>query len=832
MMRVALVERVSGGAGAVFDALVGVLGDQDADVETRAKVAGILGGIRVVHRGMVAETVQVSVPGSEDALTSLRLRASILEETNTVYGDIELLNMNSYFDIVLRVLKKEPSWQVYSSVLNSLEAQLINMVPIFQTASVLKSEYAEALRSHLCEIVESEIAAAGVTNLPLNVKKSDIYLTVFRCLGALVSWHAVFGKAQIEALLRCFQLGLHRWPSTARYCLQTLTIFLTELPGPMTRITPDNLMKVSRITSSSMAPHILEYLSTLARLPAIHVNLTEADYKRIFGIALGYIDADAAGEGPVGGFVLQMAYHVIGVWFVQMRVEDRRRYVSFIIGHVLAQRQPTTGGGEGFDESVELVMDMLVQNSYVDCLAKPDTFEDGAMTEGGESGDGMASGVAFGASVGASKDCIERSWIQGNSVLTIRNLKMSGWAEVTVRRSSGTVVFSVKLENRARFLNAEAASTANPVPAVAERQVSDLQIESGSVTLPDAVEPVSAGAEGGNITSFDHELSKEASSILSNQLQSTLSIRSLAQADPKVLPLDPSFLLLQMSPYPQSTPSQACLPLPSTEEAYIRALKVLDRTPVSELHKIGVLYVAPGQNDEVAILRNAHGSASYTRFVCALGQMVRLQGLRRAHTGGLDTSEAGVDGSTCVVWEDASSGSQIVFHITTLMPTVDTDPRCNLKKRHVGNDFVSVLYDESGGTDIGFDTIPGQFNYINIMVTPLGTSTYADYESQRFHVVSKVKPDLNLPSLGVFSDGFVVTGSVLAGVVRRAALHANMLAVVAAQTRAGGGSFTSNARERLRQIKKLAERARKATSGGASVLEGDRSSILDFTRYF
>lgn len=37
-----------------------------------------------------------------------------------------------------------------------------------------------------------------------------------------------------------------------------------------------------------------------------------------------------------------------------------------------------------------------------------------------------------------------------------------------------------------------------------------------------------------------------------------------------------------------------------------------------------------------------------------------------------------------------------VFHIATLMPTKDVDKhRCD-KKRHLGNDFVSIIYNDSG----------------------------------------------------------------------------------------------------------------------------------------
>lgn len=39
---------------------------------------------------------------------------------------------------------------------------------------------------------------------------------------------------------------------------------------------------------------------------------------------------------------------------------------------------------------------------------------------------------------------------------------------------------------------------------------------------------------------------------------------------------------------------------------------------------------------------------------------------------------------------------QVTFHVATLMPTKETDPSCNGKKLHIGNDEVIIVYNESG----------------------------------------------------------------------------------------------------------------------------------------
>jgi hypothetical protein len=369
---------------------------------------------------------------------------------------------------------------------------------------------------------------------------------------------------------------------------------------------------------------------------------------------------------------------------------------------------------------------------------------------------------------------------------------------------------------------------------------------------------------------------------------------------------DPSFALLQFTSYPYiSSNPNIPLPIPN-DEASLRALKVLDRTPVLDLHKIGIVYIGRKQYKEVDILSNTHGSTLYTQFLHSLGKLIPLKGSKE-YTGGLDTV-AGVDGEYAVVWEDSASATQIVFHTTTLMPThLDRDPQCSLKKRHIGNDFVTIAYDDSGfdtnetvplapssssasNSDtlapaaenkvFGFHTLPGQFNFVNIVIKPcenkvrqeknrpapgpaippsssssttamatssastssssedlsLSTSS-AFYNDDHFFTVSMTfKPELNISNLGLFADTRLVSGRELPGLVRYTALHANMLALVAAQGGAGGGMFASTAKERLRQIKRLGGRIRAGRSGNEKGKEdgleyGDVERSLDFTRF-
>jgi tuberous sclerosis protein 2 len=142
--------------------------------------------------------------------------------------------------------------------------------------------------------------------------------------------------------------------------------------------------------------------------------------------------------------------------------------------------------------------------------------------------------------------------------------------------------------------------------------------------------------------------------------------------------------------------------LPKTE-ANDRSLKNFDRITPYETHKIGVVYVGPEQaKDKTAILSNHSGSLRYTNFLKGLGTFIRLEDTESPinYVGGLDTG--GQDGKYALSWED--NLNQVIFHVATLMPTQPNDPNCNLKKRHIGNDFVCIVYNDSG-THFNIQTI-------------------------------------------------------------------------------------------------------------------------------
>lgn len=160
--------------------------------------------------------------------------------------------------------------------------------------------------------------------------------------------------------------------------------------------------------------------------------------------------------------------------------------------------------------------------------------------------------------------------------------------------------------------------------------------------------------------------------------------------------LNPSFIFLQLY-YNQSFNGNVTEPLiqvPKNERTDCM-IRNLDRLTPYETHKIAVVYVAPGQvKDKREILKNDFGSARYHLMLQKMGNLVRLTDVDQdtCYIGGL--SQDGSDGAYTYCWQDYLT--QVVFHVATLMPNHERDPDANDKLRHIGNDNVIIIYNDSG----------------------------------------------------------------------------------------------------------------------------------------
>ncbi|KAE8300858.1 Tuberin Tuberous sclerosis 2 protein-like protein [Larimichthys crocea] len=288
----------------------------------------------------------------------------------------------------------------------------------------------------------------------------------------------------------------------------------------------------------------------------------------------------------------------------------------------------------------------------------------------------------------------------------------------------------------------------------------------------------------------------------------------------KISGLSPSFVFLQLyhSPFFGNEANKPLL-LPKTQ-VIDRAVKVLDQMPPYDTHKIGVVFVGAGQvSNEVAILSNEYGSNRYAAFLTGLGKLIHLKDCDpdQIFLGGLD--QYGDDGEFTYCWHDDIM--QAIFHIATLMPNRESDKGCCNKKRHIGNDFVMVVYNDSG-EEYKLGTIKGQFNFVEVIIKPLDyecnlvtLQCRKDLEGLVDTTVAKIVSDRNLPLL-----------------VRQMALHANMASLVHQYRANPSDAYASKWLARLRHIKRIRTRAQEdiqsRSTPGISLTQGHTQQNKSF----
>lgn len=266
--------------------------------------------------------------------------------------------------------------------------------------------------------------------------------------------------------------------------------------------------------------------------------------------------------------------------------------------------------------------------------------------------------------------------------------------------------------------------------------------------------------------------------------------------------IDPSFFALHLSAYPKTSPEDRTIIDQALLPAFFRSL---DRMPVIDTHKVGIMYAAPGQTDELEILRNEHGSPAYARFLEGIGRLVNLRGQVDVYAGGLDPD---IDGEYAYAWWDDIG--QILFHTATMMPNNPNDPQCNFKKAHIGNDYVRIVWNDSG-LPYKFDTLKTQFQFVNVVIEPHSLGTIAAFsnnlhENEYFKITVQRAPGMtDFTPIGNFK---LISAPKLPHLVRQLSLLADWFATVFQHTNndTTRDEINTNWRSRLQAIQRFRAR--------------------------
>jgi hypothetical protein len=352
-----------------------------------------------------------------------------------VSESIGVLRVDSYLSAIFNVLEKEKNWEILSYVLCHLPVQLANK-HLF-CGPKCRETIARLLTS-LCSGLASGGLASSIDRWPLGLKPRDAHGLAFHTLTVLISYRRHFNSSLQSAIVDVLRGGLDSQPTTIICCLQALTLCAFELPPSLKRSLPSILEKLSQIMSNpDMAVHILSFLSIVGSIRTLHANLREEDFKMVFGVALQYLQHhNRPGAMPsiswaMSQYVRTISFYVVYVWFLAVKLPHRPRHISYITRQLLLANE----GKDDIDEPTEVCFDWLARYAYASADPRP--------------AHSTLSEIVMNPNNLASPDpaVSEKTWILGNSVITIRSLARLGWIEVLSRRPSGLTRFLCKLEN-------------------------------------------------------------------------------------------------------------------------------------------------------------------------------------------------------------------------------------------------------------------------------------------------------------------------------------------------------------------------------------------------
>jgi hypothetical protein len=259
-------------------------------------------------------------------------------------------------------------------------------------------------------------------------------------------------------------------------------------------------------------------------------------------------------------------------------------------------------------------------------------------------------------------------------------------------RNSATIDLTQSLALSGAYSNDE--ETAEPLSLSTAAVFPAKQPLQSAQSMPNG-NSTTSNANGGN--SIGQLMFNEAMRSLSvNSAQNQQQAASLPLPPPPPAQLDPSQVFLQLFQAKSSLTDQKDQPLLIPDNANIkRSLDLLDIMPCYLVHKIGVVYLGRNQqqtSDEKSILSNSYGSLRYKNFISGLGNLIKLKDMdtRKFYSGGLETDGSLADFT--FFWFDGIV--QVQFHVATMM--FSKEENLMHKKRHIGNDSVIIVYNESG----------------------------------------------------------------------------------------------------------------------------------------
>nr|CAD7432433.1 unnamed protein product [Timema monikensis] len=234
-------------------------------------------------------------------------------------GELDTLSLPS---LVIACLRQERDWKVLSLILQEVPQVMKNKALILSH----HSNEIDLLASALCAMVSDKSLGLpeSLQNTPPKFTRSEFHTFVLPVLASLASYHGYLDPGHQQRLIKCLEFGLVS--RCSRQCVMALTICALEMKDAMYKLLPEVLLNLSKISATvHIAIPLLEFLSTLTRLPKVFASFVGDQYMSVFAISLPYTN-----PFKYNHYTVSLAHHVIAVWFLKCRLPFRRDFVKFI----------------------------------------------------------------------------------------------------------------------------------------------------------------------------------------------------------------------------------------------------------------------------------------------------------------------------------------------------------------------------------------------------------------------------------------------------------------------------------------------------------------------
>ncbi|XP_013794291.1 signal-induced proliferation-associated 1-like protein 2 [Limulus polyphemus] len=174
-------------------------------------------------------------------------------------------------------------------------------------------------------------------------------------------------------------------------------------------------------------------------------------------------------------------------------------------------------------------------------------------------------------------------------------------------------------------------------------------------------------------------------------------------------------VLEYVAPELQISCLRLAVPGHQTEEQLLK----LDEQGVTKTYKVGVMYCKAGQSTEGEMYNNELSGPAFEEFLEMIGQRVRLKGFEK-YRAGLDNK---TDTTGLYSVYSTLKDCEIMFHVSTMLPYTPNNRQQLLRKRHIGNDIVTIVFQEPDALPFTPKNIRSHFQHVFIVVRAINPCT-------------------------------------------------------------------------------------------------------------